>query len=183
VITMDVIKQLDPQLSDSQVVRIGRVSTVALMMVAVAWAPQLQHFPSLWQYLQAVLAYVVPPVVAVFLAGMFWRGATADGAAAAMLLGSLGGFALFLINVVFNWTHFHFLYAAPILTVFDVTILVSVSLLNRASARVSPDVSMWKIGFDRTERLRLKLLPLWQDYRFQAAALLALTAAVVTAFR
>jgi len=30
---------------------------------------------------------------------------------------------------------------------------------------------------------RLKLLPLWQDYRFQAAALLALMAAVVISFR
>jgi hypothetical protein len=35
----------------------------------------------------------------------------------------------------------------------------------------------------RAEQLRLKLLPLWQDYRFQAAALLALMAAVVIAFR
>ncbi len=68
-ITMDVIKQLKPTLSDSQVVRIGRVSTVALLLLAVAWAPQLQLFPSLWQYLQAVLAYAVPPVVAVFLGG------------------------------------------------------------------------------------------------------------------
>jgi hypothetical protein len=33
------------------------------------------------------------------------------------------------------------------------------------------------------EQLRLKLVPLWQDYRFQAAALLALTAALVIAFR
>jgi hypothetical protein len=29
----------------------------------------------------------------------------------------------------------------------------------------------------------MKLLPLWQDYRFQAAALLALMAVVVIAFR
>jgi SSS family solute:Na+ symporter len=121
-ITMDVIKQFKPTLTDSQVVRIGRVTTAALFMVAVAWAPQLELFPSLWQYLQAVLAYAVPPVVALFLVGMFWRGATADGAAATMLVGSLGGVSLFLINVVLHWTHFHFLYAAPILTVFDAAI-------------------------------------------------------------
>ena len=88
-ITMDVIKQIKPNLSDSQVVRMGRISTVGLLLVAVVWAPQLQLFPSLWQYLQAVLAYAVPPVVALFLVGMFWRGANADGAAATMLLGSL----------------------------------------------------------------------------------------------
>jgi len=180
-ITMDVIKQFKLSLSDAEIVRIGRVSTAALLVVAVAWAPQLQLFPSLWQYLQAVLAYAVPPVVALFLVGMFWRGANADGAAATMCLGSLFGFALFMVNVVLRWTHFHFLYAAPILTVLDAAILVSVSLLNPAPAPIH--VSMWKLDFSRAEQLRLKLLPLWQDYRFQAAALLALMAAVVISFR
>jgi len=182
-ITMDVIRQFKPDLSDSAVVRIGRISTAALLVIAVAWAPQLQLFPSLWQYLQAVLAYAVPPVVALFLVGMFWRGANADGAAATMRLGSLFGFALFMINVVLGWTHFHFLYAAPILTVLDASILVGISLLNPAAPGTSIAVSMWKLDFSRAERLRLELLPIWQDYRYQAAALLALMAAVVFAFR
>jgi SSS family solute:Na+ symporter len=182
-ITMDVIKQFKPTLTDPQVVRIGRVTTAALFMVAVAWAPQLELFPSLWQYLQAVLAYAVPPVVALFLVGMFWRGATADGAAATMLVGSLGGVSLFLINVVLHWTHFHFLYAAPILTVFDAAILVGVSLRGSAPTAASRNVIMWRLEFSRAERLRLKLVPLWQDYRLQAAALLMLTAALVIVFR
>jgi len=153
------------------------------LVVAVAWAPQLQLFPSLWQYLQAVLAYVVPPVVALFLVGMFWRGANADAAAATMFAGSVCGFALFMINVVFRWTHFHFLYAAPILTLLDVAILVGVSLLNRGAAAAAGEIRMWKLDFSLDERLRLKAAPLWQDYRLQAAALLALTAAIVIAFR
>src|ERR1700691_2737088 len=175
-LTMDVIKQLKPGMTDSQTVRIGRVSTVALLVVAVAWAPQLQLFPSLWQYLQAVLAYAVPPVVALFLVGMFWRGANADGAAATMLFGPLCGFALFLINVVFGWTHFHFLYAAPILTALDASILIGVSRYTRATSPASGGIALWKFTFSRAEQLRLKRFPLWQDYRFLAAALLVLTA-------
>jgi solute:Na+ symporter, SSS family len=182
-ITMDVVRQFKPNLSDSQVVRIGRVSTAALLVVAVAWAPELQLFPSLWQYLQAVLAYAVPPVVAVFLVGMVWRGANADGAAATMWLGSIAGMALFLINAVLHWTHFHFLYAAPILTVLDAIILIGVSLRARTVSADVETTSLWKFDFSREERLRLKLTPLWQDYRFQAVALLAMTAAVVIAFR
>lgn len=182
-ITMDVVKQLKPNLSDSQVVRIGRVSTVALLLLAVAWAPQLQLFPSLWQYLQAVLAYAVPPVVALFLVGMFWRGANADGAAATMLVGSCGGLALFLLNVVLHWTHLHFLYAAPILTALDVAILIGVSVHTRTTPVGPEKIAMWRIDFSRAEQLRLKLVPVWQDYRFQAAVLLAVTAAIVIAFR
>src|SRR5580700_886684 len=178
-ITMDVVKQLKPNLSDAQVVRLGRAITVVLLVVAVAWAPQLQLFPSLWQYLQAVLAYAVPPVVALFLVGMFWRGANADGAAATMLVGSCGGLALFVLNVVLHWTHLHFLYVAPILTALDVAILIGVSVHTRTPPVGSEKIAMWRIDFSRAEQMRLKLVPLWQDYRFQAALLLALTAAIV----
>jgi solute:Na+ symporter, SSS family len=181
--TLDVIRQFNPSLSDSQVVRTGRMSTAALLIIAVAWAPQLQLFPSLWQYLQAVLAYAVPPVVAVFLLGMFWRGANANGAAATLLWGSLCGFGLFLINVVFRWTHFHFLYAAPILAIIDAALMVGVSRLRPLPSQASHEATMWKMDYARAEHLRLKLLPLWQDYRFQGAILLALTAVVVWAFR
>jgi SSS family solute:Na+ symporter len=181
-ITMDVIKQFKPGVSDPQVVRIGRLSTAALLVVAVAWAPQLQLFPSLWQYLQAVLAYAVPPVVALFLVGMFWRGANADGAAATMVLGSIGGIALFMINVVLRWTHFHFLYAAPILTAFDAAILVGFSLRNPARAN-SGSITPWTLDITAGEKLRRNEVPPWRDYRYQAAALLALTAVIVIAFR
>jgi SSS family solute:Na+ symporter len=85
--------------------------------------------------------------------------------------------------VVLHWTHFHFLYAAPILTVFDAAILVGVSLRGSAPTAASRNVIMWRLEFSRAERLRLKLVPLWQDYRLQAAALLMLTAALVIVFR
>jgi solute:Na+ symporter, SSS family len=182
-LTIDVIRQFKPGLSNSGLVRAGRWTTAGLLVVAVAWAPQLNLFPSLWQYLQGVLAYAVPPVVAVFLAGMFWRGANADGAAAAMIAGSVCGFILFLLNVVLGWAHIHFLYAAPILTLLDLAILVAVSARRPVAVSAEGDATMWKLDFRRAERLRLALIPFWQDYRVLAAALLALTAGVVIAFK
>jgi SSS family solute:Na+ symporter len=182
-ITMDVIKHFRPLLSDAHVVRIGRLSTAILLVVAVAWAPQLLRFPSLWQYLQAVLAYAVPPVVAVFLLGMFWRGANADGAAAAMRWGSVCGLSLFLVNVVFGWTHFHFLFAAPILTLIDIAILAAVSVTRAEQVSDAGRATMWTLDFSRAERVRLRQTPFWQDYRIQAALLLVLTAALVFIFR
>jgi hypothetical protein len=44
-------------------------------------------------------------------------------------------------------------------------------------------VALWQFDLDPTERLRATGVPLWQDYRYQAVALLALTAVVVIAFR
>jgi SSS family solute:Na+ symporter len=182
-ITMDLIRYFRPQLSDRQVVRTGRWTTAALLLVAVAWAPQLIRFPSLWQYLQAVLAYAVPPAVAIFGIGMFWRGATADGATATFLLGSLCGMLLFLSNSVMGWTHFHFLYAAPLLTALDAGILIGVSRLQPAATTALRDATMWRRGRYRAPAARLAATPLWQDYRCLAAVLLALTAALVIAFR
>lgn len=182
-LTLDLVKQFRPLLSDAHVVRIGKLSTAILLVVAVAWAPQLQRFPSLWQYLQAVLAYAVPPVVAVFLLGMFWRGATADGAAAAMRWGSVLGFGLFLVNVVFGWTHFHFLYAAPILTLLDSAILIAVSLQGPERVSALSEATMWTLEFSRSERARLRNTSFWKDYRIQSAVLLVLTAAIVIIFR
>ncbi len=182
-ITMDVVRTFRPDLSDRSVVKVGRWSTALLLLIAVAWAPQLQWFPSLWQYLQAVLAYAVPPVVTLFLAGMFWRGATAHAAAITMVVGSLCGLALFLINGVLHWTHFHFLYAAPILTLIDVGILLVASLRRPSALDADAVATMWNASFSREEQRRLRDVPVWQDYRFQAAALLALTLGIVIIFR
>jgi solute:Na+ symporter, SSS family len=182
-ITMDVIKQFRPSLSDAQVVRIGKLSTAVLFMVAIAWAPQLQLFPSLWQYLQAVLSYAVPPIVAVFLAGMFWRGANADGAAAAMRWGSLAGLAFFMVNVVFGWTDLHFLYVAPILTVLDLGLIIGVSKTKKVELSASSAATMWTRDFSKSEHLRLQRTPAWQDYRIQSAVLLIMTGIIVYLFR
>ncbi|MGA2777077.1 MAG: sodium/solute symporter [Steroidobacteraceae bacterium] len=182
-ITMDVIKVLKPNLSDRQLVKTGRMSTACLMVFAVAWAPQLHWFTSLWQYLQAVLAYTVPPVVAVFIVGLFWRGATADGAAATLRIGFLCGLAFFLINVIFRWTHFHFLYAAPILVSVDTLILVGVSLYRPEPLSEARAAVMWQPQLWRLERQRMHGKPAWRDYRYQAAVLLLLTAGIVIIFR
>jgi solute:Na+ symporter, SSS family len=184
IVTIDMIKQFNPTLSDAATVRTARWVTLGLLVIAVAWAPQLQHLPSLWQYLQTVLAYAVPPAVAIFLVGMCWRGANADGAVAAMVLGTGCGVLVFLSNSVLGWTHLHFLYVAPLLTLLDATILVAVSIERRdASALPSESNSsaMWILTAQDGDSA-LQSRPWWQDYRVQAAALMAVTAGLVIAF-
>lgn len=180
-ITMDIIKRTAPAMSDLHVVRIGRVCTAGLLLIAMLWAPQLEHFPSLWQYLQGMLAYAVPPIVALFLVGLFWRGASVAGATATLVLGSGCGIALFLANVVFHWVHLHFLYAAPVLLLLDSSILVGVSLCTRRPAGPIDSV-IWTTAFFRAESARLAKMPLWRNYRVQGAVLLILTACVVAVF-
>jgi SSS family solute:Na+ symporter len=171
IITMDVVKRIAPGLSESQIVRIGRRSMAILLIVAMLWAPQLPLFGTLWQYLQAMLAYAVPPVVALVLTGTFWRGANATGAAATLVLGTACGIALFIANVPLHLLHLHFLYVAPLLLAVDTSILVMVSWLRPAPASAAAAALIWTPAYYREETQRLRSVPL------------ILTTAVVIAFR
>jgi SSS family solute:Na+ symporter len=183
IITMDVVKRIAPDLPEDRIVRIGRRSMVALLLVAVLWAPQLPQFGTLWQYLQAMLAYAVPPIVALVLTGTFWRGANAAGAAATLVLGTACGIVLFVANVPLHLLHLHFLYVAPLLLGLDTAILVIVSLRNRAPTPAAAAALVWTPGHYREETQRLRSVAAWRNYRVQAVALLILTAVVVVIFR
>jgi solute:Na+ symporter, SSS family len=183
IITMDVVKRIAPGLTEGEIVRIGRRSMVALLFVAVLWAPQLPQFGTLWQYLQAMLAYAVPPIVALVLIGTFWRGANASGAAATLVLGTACGIALFIANVPLHLLHLHFLYIAPLLLGLDTAILVIVSLRSRAPTSAVASALVWTPAHYRAETERLRSVALWRNYRMQAVVLLILTAIVVVIFR
>jgi solute:Na+ symporter, SSS family len=185
IITMDVVKRIAPRLPEDDIVRIGRRSMAVLLLVAVLWAPQLPRFGTLWQYLQAMLAYVVPPIVTLVLAGTFWRGANAAGAAVTLVLGTACGIAFFVANVPLHLLHLHFLYVAPILLALDTAILVVASVWNRHRAPASAVASalVWTPAHYRAETERLRAVAPWHNYRVQAAGLLILTAIVVVIFR
>jgi solute:Na+ symporter, SSS family len=182
-LTMDIIKRFVPESSDARLVRIGKVSTAAFLVFAVLWSSRVASFGSLWQYLQAVLAYAVPPIVALFGVGLFWRGANASGAWAMLLIGTACGFGLFLSNVVFGVTHLHFLYVAPLLLVIDVATLVIASYAMRRADGPNIDALMFTSAALRADGRELEGVPLWRNYRFQALLLLALTACIVWIFR
>lgn len=183
-VTMDFVRPLRPQADSAALVRAGRVTTIALMVLAVAWAPQIERFASLWQYLQSVLAYAVPPVCALFLVGLFWRGANARGAYAAIVTGLLGGAALFWWNVLAPQPlGLHFLLVAPILFALSAAVMVAVSASSAPPPPAQVAALLWTPAFYRAETRELAALPWWQNYRVQALALLLLTAAIVWSFR
>lgn len=165
-------------------VRVGRITTFVFMVLAVLWAPQIERFESLWQYLQAVLAYAVPPVCALFLIGLFWRRANAVGALAAIVMGLLGGGLLFWANVLASDPlGLHFLLVAPVLFVLSAAALVFGSLLTAPPQAGQVDALLWTPAFYRAETTVLAAVPWWQNYRVLSVLLLGLTAAIVWVFR
>jgi solute:Na+ symporter, SSS family len=171
-----------PHTTDRALVRIGRLTTTIALIVAILWAPQIQHFASLWAYLQSVLSYTTPPIVAVFLIGIFWERANRHGAFATLTLGiGIGLIALVLIEVL-GVVQIQFLYAAGISFVSSIVVLVSVSLMSAPEPKEKTADLTWHPALWHAETEELKSLPWWQNYRFGALALFAATAGMVIWF-
>ncbi|TWB26456.1 sodium:solute symporter [Nitrospirillum bahiense] len=181
--TMDFVRRWRPEMQGAALVRVGRMATLAMAVAAMAWAPQIEHFGSLWKYLQVVIAYTVPPVMALYLVGIFWRRANAAGAAACIAAGVLGGAALFVANTVLDVVSIHFLYVAPLLFVLCAIVLVLVSLATAPDAAEKSAGLVWTPAFFREESVRLAHEPFWRNYRVLAGLLLAATAIIVYTFR
>ncbi|ATE65057.1 sodium:solute symporter family transporter [Rhizorhabdus dicambivorans] len=180
IVTIDFVRPAFPGIGDRAIIRCGRIATIVFMAAAVAWAPQVLRFPSLWQYLQSVLAYAVPPVVVLFLAGMLWRRASSTGAHATILTGLATGAALFLLGPVSGRLEIHFLYAAPIILSASTAAMILASLIRPA---VDSSPLLWTRAHWAAESAALTAVPWWKNYRIQGVGLLVLTGAIVFAFR
>jgi SSS family solute:Na+ symporter len=181
-ITMDFVHKFYPQINSKQLMWIGRITTLLFMLLAIAWAPQIENFKGLFNYLQQVLAYAVSPVVAVFLLGTLWRRANQSGAFAALMVGLVVGMFLFMANVVWGWISIHFLYVAPILFIVGLIVGIIVSLLTPVPRREQIEGYVWSSGFYKAETQELRKLPWYQNYRILSVLLIILTASLIGKF-
>ena len=99
-ITWDVYKRLRPAASERQLVWVGRLSTIALTILGLAWIPFVESAQGgLYVYIQSVQAYISPPIAAVFLFGLLWPRANAQGALASLLAGLALGLGRLMLEV------------------------------------------------------------------------------------
>lgn len=181
-VTMDFAKKLKPNMDQKQLVLIGRIVTFAFMIISAIWAPMIRNFPSLWEYLQSVLAYQAPPFVAAFVLGIFWKRTTDNAAFAGLLGGHFTSVLLFLLINVFGLFEIHFLYIAPILLVVSMTIMLITSLFTEAPAWDKIKDLVWSKELFDLETKEMEGIAWYKNYRVQSAIILLLTAAIVITF-
>ena len=89
-VTLDVYKKLKPGATERQLVTVGRLFTVVMVALGIAWVPFIQYLSTeVYIYLQSVQAYISPPIAAVFLLGVTWPRANRHGAIAALASGAV----------------------------------------------------------------------------------------------
>ena len=134
-ITWDVYKKLNPEASERRLVWVGRLSTVALTVLGLAWIPFVEQAEGgLYVYIQSVQGYISPPIAAVFLLGLFWSRLNAQGALASLLSGLVLGVARLTMEAsgvdAGFYTSINFLHFAIVLFLVCSAILVVVSLMT-----------------------------------------------------
>ncbi|PAP74950.1 sodium:solute symporter [Rubrivirga marina] len=134
-ITWDVYKKLNPGASERQLVWVGRLSTIALTVLGLAWIPFVEAAEGgLYVYIQSVQGYISPPIASVFLLGLFWSRLNAQGAIASLLTGLVLGVARLSMEAsgvdAGLFTGMNFLHFAIALFLVCSAVLVAVSLMT-----------------------------------------------------
>ena len=181
-VTVDFVAKAKPNLSQRQLMIVGRWVTFSFMVLAALWAPQIEKVGSIWKYLQSVLSYTVPPVVAMFLIGTFWKRANAHGAFLSIVVGVLLAVVFFYINEIAGIINIHFLYIAPILFVVCTLLIIIGSLITQPPDQKKVSELTWSIAFYKSETDELRSLPWYKNYRILSVFLTIITIIIVLAF-
>jgi len=181
-ITMDFVQKFKPKASSKQLMNIGRVITTIVMVLAIIWAPQIGQFEKLWDYLQNTLAWFCPPVVALFVMGLFTRKSNNMGAIASIIVGfSLTVILIGLKMYMPDYNLGNFLYVATVHFLICCAVLYIFSLFGTAK----PDSELAKVVWTRAEltneTIALRDLPWYKNYRIQAVALVILVIIILIA--
>ncbi len=184
-LTMDFVKPIRPAISERTLLYIGQGFTALLIVVAALYAPLIERFGSLFQYFQSTLAYLVPPIVAVYLGGLFLARFTPSGGFWGLAGGLAAGLALFLLQEVTGaWASLalprvHFTYMALIIFGLTLVIMTFVSFAHPAPQDRPSARFHWSDLKPETTAIGHSW---YQDYRVQAAALALLMAVFIGIF-
>src|SRR5258707_994425 len=145
--TVDIYEKLRPKASQSEIVRMGRIATMVMVVIAMAWIPVVKGATGLYNYLQAIQGYLAPPIFVVFFFGVFWKRLNAKGCLWAMIIGfALGLFRMLVDTPItlgatsgyaegsFLWivNNINFQYFSILITIVSAIVMIGVSYMTKA---------------------------------------------------
>ena len=96
--TEDFYKPLKKGMSEAHYVLVGRIATVVVVLLGLAWMPVMMSMNTLYTYLQGIQSLLAPSMVAVFTLGIFSKRITPKAGE----WGLIGGFAIGMLRLVTN---------------------------------------------------------------------------------
>ncbi len=98
-ISLDIVKRVRPETPDRQVVKIGRIATGVIMVLAMLWSTQGDQFGTIFEAINKIPMTFAPAVTTVFVLGVLWKRGTKQAAMATLYIGSLIGIIYFLVDM------------------------------------------------------------------------------------
>jgi SSS family solute:Na+ symporter len=146
--TVDIYEKLRPKATQSEIVKMGRIATGVMVVIALLWIPVVKGAHGLYEYLQSVQGYLAPPIFVVFFFGVFWKRLNAKGCLWAMVIGFIVGLFRMLVDTPvtlsrgtyhypegsFLWivNNINFQYFSILITIISAVVMVVVSYLTEA---------------------------------------------------
>ena len=96
--TEDFYKPMKKGMSEAHYVMVGRVATVVVVLLGLAWMPIMMGMGNLYSYLQDIQSLIAPAMVAVFTLGIFSKRITPKAGE----WGLIGGFLIGMLRLVTN---------------------------------------------------------------------------------
>ncbi|MDX3773434.1 sodium/sugar symporter [Chromatiaceae bacterium AAb-1] len=127
IFTMDIYSQLKPGKTQQHYVWIGRLVSLAALIIALFTAkPLLGEFEQAFQYIQEFTGFFTPGIVVLFMLGMFWRRTTAN----AVLIAAVSSAVLSLIFKL-CWPALPFMDRVGLVFLCCLALAVVITLLQR----------------------------------------------------
>lgn len=143
--TVDFYKKWKPNTPEKELVQVGRMATVAIVVLGIVWIPVMQSMGSvLYEYLQQVQGLLAPGIAAVFFMGVFYKKATPKAGMWGLIVGFAVGMFRLVVNIfkesvtpgsfihdyfiATNWLHF-----CIFLFFFTIVLIVVVSLFTESA--------------------------------------------------
>ncbi len=98
--TEDFYKPMKKGMSEAHYVLVGRIATVVVVLLGLAWMPIMMNMGNLYSYLQDIQSLIAPAMVAVFTLGIFSKKITPKAGEWGLIGGFLIGMVRLLTNVV-----------------------------------------------------------------------------------
>jgi SSS family solute:Na+ symporter len=99
--TMDFYREWYPKSSGKTEVFVGRIATAAIVFLGICWVLVIKALhTNLYEYLQNVQSYLSPAIAVLFIAGVFWKRATAPAALWSFVVGMVLGFARLAADII-----------------------------------------------------------------------------------
>jgi solute:Na+ symporter, SSS family len=142
-VAYDLFKRYRPGLNDQQLVRIGKITTIVGVVIAIIASPLFGHYTTIFQGINKLISYVAPPITAVFLLGVFWKRASGASAFITLVAGTLLGFVMFYLDWN-NLYHGDFMLTAFWLLLACMLIMVVTTFLFPEPLKAGAETLIWE---------------------------------------